>query len=110
MTNTEQHPNRYRKEAECSKRCKEFDNRIKGLEDKIKVEAKLFVEKMAEVTKRLDENIACNKKFQKECEIEIEKAMKKIERSKKEVKRLKWLSAINICFFILCLIVYYVGF
>ena len=107
---TEQIPNRYRKEKECAKRCKEFDSRLKNIEEAIREEYQRFNEEIKKVAKRLDENIACNKKFQKECEQEIENALVKIEKSKKEVKRLKRMGIINICFFVLCLIVYYVGF
>ena len=107
---TEQTPNRYRKEKECAKRCKEFDSRLKNIEGAIREEYQRFNEEIKKVAKRLDENIACNKKFQKECEQEIEIALVKIEKSKKEVKRLKRMGIINICFFVLCLIVYYVGF
>ena len=110
MTTNDKVPNRYRKEKECAKRCKEFDTRLKNIEGAIKEEYQRFSEEMEKVAKRLDENIACNKKFQKECEQEIEIVLAKIEKSKKEVKRLKRMSIINICFFVLCLIVYYVGF
>lgn len=110
MTTNEKVPNRYRKEQECAKRCKEFDSRIKNIEEAIKEEYSRFNEEIKKVAKKLDENIACNKKFQEECEKEIKLAMEKIERSKKEVKRLKKMSIVNICFFVLCLIIYYVGF
>lgn len=110
MTTDEKVPNRYRKEQECAKRCKEFDSRIKNIEKAIKEEYERFDEQIKKMTASLDKNIDCNKKFQEECEKEIKIAMGKIERSKKEVKRLKRMSIINICFFVLCLIVYYVGF
>lgn len=102
---TEKQPNRYRKEAECAKRCKHFDIRIKELEEKVQEEHKVFVEEMKAVSEKLNKSIQCSKKYQKECQDEIDEAIRKIERSKKEIKRLKRLSVLNIVFVLFCIAV-----
>lgn len=101
---------RYRKEAECVKRCKQFDERIESVENKITESFANFSQEVKNVSKKLEENIAYNKKFQKTCEEEIEKVVKKVEKSKKEVKNLRRLNVVSIILLVALLYSLYVGF
>lgn len=101
---------RYRKEAECVKRCNQFNEKIEGLEAKFTESFLSFSKEIKTVSDKLEENIEHNKKFQKSCESGLEAVMKKIEKSKKEIKRLKKLNMISVILFILLVSMLYVGF
>lgn len=101
---------RYRKEAECVKRCKQFDERIESVENKIADGFINFSKEIKNVSEKLEENIACNKEFQKTCENKLQEVVKKVEKSKREVKKLRRLNVISIVLFIALLYSLYVGF
>lgn len=101
---------RYRKEAECVKRCKQFDERISSVENKITEGFVNFSKEIKDVSEKLEENIACNKEFQETCENKLKEVIKKVEKSKREVKKLRRLNVISIVLFVALLYFLYVGF
>lgn len=97
------------KNKQCEETCKEFDKRITNVENKIAENFFNFSKDIKDISERLEESINRNKEFQKKCEEEIRIVTERIEKSKKEIKKMKNLDTVSVILTLVLIVLLYVG-